>query len=164
MAAYFEGAIDMRSSCLVAVSLYLMSATVALAQTPQRTEGPGLKAQEDSRYQAEIAMCKNHHPVIRNAGAGGGQPPPAGPPAYEGPAEVQAIAGVIAAGAQWRSVWHESGNNADGIVATPDGVLVAQQDSSDVVLVNSAGHAKVTYKDTNTGGAVSINKRGQTFV
>jgi gluconolactonase len=154
----------MRSSCLVAVSLCLVGATVALAQTPQKTEGPGLKAQEDSRYQAEIAMCKNYHPAIRNAGAAASRPPSSGPPAYEGPAEVQAIPGVIAAGAQWRSVWHESGNNADGIVATPDGVLVAQQDSSDVVLVNSAGHAKVTYEDTNTGGAVSINKRGQTFV
>ena len=154
----------MRSSCLVAISLYLMSATVALAQTPQRTEGPGLKAQEDSRYQAEIARCKNHHPVIRSAGAAGGRPPPAAAPAYEGPAEVQAIPEVIAAGAQWRSVWHETGNNADGIVATPDGVLVAQQDSSDVVLVNAAGHAKAVYKDTNTGGAVSINKQGQTFV
>ena len=135
----FCGDIDMRSSSLVAVSLYLMGATVALAQTPQRTEGPGLKAQEDSRYKAEIAMCKNHHPVIRNSGAAGGRPPPAGPPAYEGPAQVQAIPGVIADGAQWRSVWHESGNNADGIVATPQGVLVAQQDSSDVVLVNAAG-------------------------
>jgi sugar lactone lactonase YvrE len=71
---------------------------------------------------------------------------------------------VIAAGAQWRSVWNETGNNADGIVATSDGVLVAQQDSSDVVLVDAAGRAKVTYKDTNTGGAVSINKRGQTFI
>jgi gluconolactonase len=154
----------MRSSCLVAVSLYLVGATVVLAQTPQRTEGPGLKAPEDSRYNAEIAMCKNHHPVIRNVGAAGGRPTPAGPPAYEGPADVQAIQGVIAAGAHWRSVWHESGNNADGIVGAPDGVLVAQQDSSDVVLVNAAGDAKVVYKDTNTGGAVSINKQGQTFV
>ena len=51
--------------------------------------------------------------------------------------------GVIAASAQWRSVWHESGNNADGIVGTSKGVLVAQQDSSDVVLVNAAGHATV---------------------
>ena len=141
-----------------------MGASVALAQTAKRTEGPGLKAQEDSRYQAEIELCKNHHPVIRTPGAAGGQPPPAAPPAYEGPAQVQAIPGVIAAGAQWRSVWHESGNNADGIVATPDGVLVAQQDSSDVVLVNSSGHEKVVAKDTNTGGAVSINKKGQTFV
>jgi sugar lactone lactonase YvrE len=160
----FSGGIDMRSSCLVAISLYLMGATVVLAQTPQRTEGPGLKAQEDSRYKAEIAMCKNYHPVIRNFGAAGGQPPPAGPPAYEGPAAVQAIPGVIAAGAHWRSVWHESGNNADGIVATPDGVLVAQQDTSDVVLVNAAGHVKVVYKDTDTGGAVSINRHGQTFI
>ncbi len=86
------------------------------------------------------------------------------PPAYEGPAQVRAIPGVIAAGAHWRSVWHESGNNADGIVATSDGVLIAQQDSSDVVRVDAAGHAKLVYKDTNTGGAVSINKKGQTFV
>jgi gluconolactonase len=78
--------------------------------------------------------------------------------------EVLAIPGVIAAGAHWRSVWHESGNNADGIVAARDGVLVAQQDSSDVVHINTAGHAKVVYKDTNTGGAVSINKQGQTFI
>jgi sugar lactone lactonase YvrE len=154
----------MRSSCVVAVSLYLMSATVALAQTPPRTEGPGLKAPEDSRYAAAIAVCKNYHPVIRNPGAPAGRPPAAAPPAYAGPAEVQAIPGVIAAGGRWRSLWHESGNNADGIVAAPEGVLVAQQDSSDVVLVNAAGHAKVVYKDTNTGGAVSINKLGQTFI
>ena len=154
----------MRSSILAVISLYLVGATVALAQTPQRTEGPGLKAQEDSRYEAEIATCKNHHPVIRNTRTAGGRPPPAGPPAYEAPAQVQAIPGVIAAGAHWRSVWHESGNNADGIVGTPNGVLVAQQDSSDVVLVDADGHAKTAYEHTNTGGAVSINKKGQTFI
>jgi len=154
----------MRTSCLAAVSVAVLGATVALAQTPQRTEGPGLKAQEDARYQVEIALCKNHHPVIRKPGAAGGQPPPASPAAFEAPAQVQTIPGVVAAGEHWRSVWHESGNNADGIVATPEGVLVAQQDSSDVVLVNAAGHAKVVYKDTNTGGAVSINKQRQTFV
>lgn len=152
----------MRSSYLIAVSLCLLSATVALAQAPQRTEGPGLKAGEDSRYKAEVANCKTHQPPVRNSGAAGR--PPAGPPAYEAPAEVQAIPGVIAAGATWHTVWHESGNNADGIVATPEGVLVAQQDSSDVVRVDPAGHARVVYKDTNTGGAVSINKKHQTFI
>jgi gluconolactonase len=154
----------MRSSYLIAISLYLAGATVALAQAPQRTEGPGLKAQEDSRYKAEIAMCMKHHPVIRAPGAAPAPVAPAGPPPYEAPAQVQAIPGVIAAGEQWRSVWNETGNNADGIVATSEGVLVAQQDSSDVVLVDDSGHAKVAYKDTNTGGAVSINKRGHTFI
>jgi sugar lactone lactonase YvrE len=154
----------MRSSCLIAVSLYVMGATVALAQVPQRTEGPGLKAQEDSRYQAETAACKNHHPVIRAPGAAGSRAAPTAPSAKEGPAPVQAIPGVIGAGVQWRSVWQETGNNADGIVGTPAGVLVAQQDSSDVVLINPAGHAKVVYQDTNTGGAVSINKKAQTFL
>jgi sugar lactone lactonase YvrE len=159
----FTRGTDMRSSCLLATLLYLMGTAVAAAQTPLRTEGPGLKAHEDSRYQAEIALCRNHHPVIRNSGAAGGPASPAGP-AYAGPAEVSAIPGVIAAGGHWRSVWHESGNNADGIVGTPDGVLVAQQDNSDVVLVTADSHAKVVYRDTNTGGAVSINRQGQTFL
>ena len=90
----------MRSSCLVAISLYLMGAAVALAQTTPRTEGPGLKAQEDSRYKAEIAMCKKYHPVIRDAGAAVSPAPKAVPPApaYKGPTEVEAIPGVIAAG------------------------------------------------------------------
>jgi gluconolactonase len=157
----------MRSSCFIAISLYLAGATVALAQAPAKTEGPGLKAQEDSRYKAEIAMCMNHHPVVRApapAGSPATTPAPAAAPAYEAPVEVQPIADVIAAGANWRSVWNESGNNADGIVATSNGVLVAQQDNSDVVLVNAAGSAKTVYKDTNTGGAVSINKHGRTFI
>jgi sugar lactone lactonase YvrE len=33
-----------------------------------------------------------------------------------------------------------------------------------VVKIDAAGHASVVYKDTNTGGAVSINKQGQLFV
>ncbi|HEV2702948.1 MAG TPA: SMP-30/gluconolactonase/LRE family protein [Steroidobacteraceae bacterium] len=152
----------MRASCMVAVSLSLLGATVALAQAP-RSEGPGLKAAEDTRYKAETALCKTHHPVIRAPGAPA-RPPAAAPPAGEAAAEVQAIPGVIAVGEQWHSVWQETGNNADGIVGTPKGVLIAQQDSSDVVLVTAAGKAKVVYQDTNTGGAVSINKRRQTFI
>ena len=154
----------MRSSGWVAILLHLITVSSALAQTPQRTEGPGLKAQEDSRYKAEIATCKNHQPVIRTPGAAGARPPAAGPPTAEDPPPLQAIPGVIAAGAQWRSLWHESGNKADGIVGTAGGVLVAQQDNSDIVRVDASGGAKVLYKDTNTGGAISINKRGRTFI
>jgi len=151
----------MRSASLVALSLLLIGAGAVRAQVPARTEGPGLKAAEDSRYKAETDQCKNHHPLVRPPGA---RPATSAPPAYQPPAEVEAIPGVIAAGAHWHTVWHESGNNADGIVGTPEGVLVAQQDSSDVVLIKASGAEKRVYTDTNTGGAVSINKRGQTFI
>lgn len=155
----------MRATTIAAAALCLMGSSVVLAQTPQKkTEGPGLKASEDSRYQAEIAQCRNSHPAPFNPAAFRRRPRPAGP-VYQPPAEVEAIPGVIAAGQHWRSIWHESGNNADGIVGLPNGdVLVAQQDFSDVVSIDPLGHAKVTYRDTNTGGAVSISKDGHVFV
>jgi sugar lactone lactonase YvrE len=139
----------------------------ALAATP-RTEGPGLKASEDSRYEALIATCQKNHPPPRPAfpTAQRGQrraPRPAS--AYKPPSKVEAIDGVVAANAHWRHVWSESGNNADGIVGLPDGsVLVAQQDNSDVLRIDPQGHAHIAYQDTNTGGAVSINKKGEVFV
>lgn len=152
-------------STLIAVTLSVFGVTTALAQTsvPKKTEGPGLKAQEDSHYRAEIPTCQRTHPPDPDA------PRPARPrptgPTYQPPASVEAIDGVVKAGAHWRQVWTESGNNADGIVGLPNGdVLVAQQDNSDVVSVDPKGHAKVVYRDTNTGGAVSINKKGEVFI
>ncbi len=71
---------------------------------------------------------------------------------------------MIAVGAHWRSVWHESGNNADGIVATPHGVLVAQQDSSDVVLVDPAGQVPRSTRIRIPAGPCRINSQRQTFV
>lgn len=157
-------------STLIAVTLGVFGVTSALAQAPagsgevaMRTQGPGTKAAEDSRYKAEIASCQNTHPPDPDAPRPP-RPRPTGP-TYQAPDSVEAIDGVVKAGAQWRQVWTESGNNADGIVGMPDGsVLVAQQDNSDVVAVDPKGHAKVVYTDTNTGGAVSVNKKGQVFV
>ena len=150
-------------STLMAVTLGVMGVTSALAQTPDaKTQGPGLKAQEDSRYQAEIAGCQRSHPPAPN---GARRPGGQRPPAYQPPASVEAIAGVVKADAQWHQVWTESGNNADGIVGLKDGsVLVAQQDNSDVLSIDPQGNAKTVYTDTNTGGAVSINKKGQVFI
>jgi sugar lactone lactonase YvrE len=147
---------------LLTIVLCGLGISVAFAQTPQKKEGPGLKAAEDARYEAETANCRVHRPPPRRT-FGNRRGRPAGP-TYQPPGQVQAIPGVIEAGAHWRSVWHESGNNADGIVGTPQGVLVAQQDNSDVVRVDASGRARVMYRDTNTGGAVSINKQGQVFV
>jgi sugar lactone lactonase YvrE len=77
---------------------------------------------------------------------------------------VTEIPGVIAAGQKWKSVWTGTGNNADGIIATKDGgILAAQNTNSDVMQIDKNGMVSFPYKDTNTGGAVSMNKKGALF-
>ena len=78
---------------------------------------------------------------------------------------MTAIPGVIAAGQQWKFLWQDAGNNGDGIVATRDGgLLIAQNDKSDVVKLDKDGNASVAYTDTHTGGALSINAKGALFI
>ena len=56
------------------------------------------------------------------------------------------IPGVIAAGRQWKEIWQVDGNNADGIIATKDGgLLIAQNDKSDVVKLDKNGKISVAY-------------------
>jgi gluconolactonase len=77
---------------------------------------------------------------------------------------VTAIPGVIAAGQTWKSVWKGTGNNADGIIATSDGgILAAQNTDSKVMKIDKDGKVSFPYTDTNTGGAVSMNKKGDLF-
>lgn len=144
-------------STLLAFTVGLLGTTAVLAAqpTPRMTQGPGLKAGEDARDQAIIAACHTK-PQRGNFRFGGG-------PRYTPPVKVSAIAGVIGAGRHWKTVWREDGNNADGIIADGNDILVAQQDNSDVVRVTPTGHATVVYRDTNTGGALSRNKQGQLF-
>jgi sugar lactone lactonase YvrE len=79
--------------------------------------------------------------------------------------KVQGIPGVIAAGQQWKSVWTGTGNNADGIIATKDGgILAAQNTDSKVMKIDKDGKVSFPYMDTNTGGAVSMNKKGALFL
>lgn len=152
----------MRASVSLAVTFGLLATSMALAQTPMRKQGPGLKSSEDAREATVLATCQHTHPPPVSSAARRSRPQPT---PYPAPSEVPLIPGVIAAGAQWRQVWTQSGNNADGIVGTRDGgLLVAQQDNSDVVKIDAAGHASVVYTDTNTGGALSINKHGQLFI
>jgi gluconolactonase len=78
---------------------------------------------------------------------------------------VTEIPGVIAAGEKWKDIWQVSGNNADGIIATKDGgILIAQNDNSDVLKLDKNGKTSVAYSGTNTGGAVSMNSKGVLFV
>ena len=78
---------------------------------------------------------------------------------------MKEIPGVIAAGQKWKEVWQVDGNNADGIIATKDGgLLIAQNDKSDVVKLDPNGQTSVAYTGTNTGGSVAMNAKGVLFV
>lgn len=78
---------------------------------------------------------------------------------------VTEIPGVVAAGQQWKDIWQVDGNNADGIIPTKDGgLLIAQNDKSDVVKLDSSGKTSVAYSDTNTGGSLAMNSKGTLFV
>lgn len=128
-----------------------------LPPAPANAAPPSLQANADPGYDAALAACKNpprKMPAIHW--------PASGPPPRE--YTVNAIPGVIAAGQRWKFLWQSEGNNGDGIVATRDGgLLIAQNDNSDVVKLDKDGHASVAYTDTHTGGALSMNAKGQLF-
>ena len=72
---------------------------------------------------------------------------------------------MIAAGQKWTKVWEVSGNNADGILADKNGdLLIAQNHNSAVVKLDKSGKVSTVYKDTHTGGALSMNKKGELFI
>lgn len=71
----------------------------------------------------------------------------------------------MAAGQQWKEIWETDGNNADGIIATKDGgLLIAQNDKSDVVKLDKGGKASVAYMGLNTSGSLATNSKGAIFV
>jgi sugar lactone lactonase YvrE len=171
----------MKSKGLLTIALGVFGALAALSQAPAQgqRQGPGVQAPQDSRYQALIATCKNPPPPrgggpgqpaapAQGAQARGAAPAQGAPPAaQQGPREykVTEIPGVIAAGQQWKTIWQASGNVADGIVGSNDGgLLIAQNDKSDVLKLDKDGKESVAYMDTNTGGSVSINSKGAVFI
>jgi gluconolactonase len=132
----------------------------------------------DPGYAAVIATCKVPPPPAGGggrgaapaagapggnapAGGGGGQRGPQGPRDYT----VAEIPGVIAAGARWKFLWQEAGNNGDGILGTDDGsLLIAQNDNSKVVTLDRNGKPSIVYTDTRTGGSLSMNTKGALFI
>jgi gluconolactonase len=156
----------MESKGLLAVAVGLLAAAVALAQSeapklppaPANGPAPSLQANADPGYDAALAACKNpprKMPPIRWPASG---PPP-------GDYTVMEIPGVVAAGQHWKFLWQEAGNNGDGIVGTFDGgLLIAQNDNSEVVKLDRNGKASVVFRDTHTGGSLSMNSKGDLFI
>lgn len=152
----------MKSTFILTVAFGAMAAWGQIPNPPGKTTGPGVQAARDSKEPEVLKTCKVPPP------AGGGFPrrgPAPAAAAAPGPKEVTAIPGVVAAGQQWKEIWEVDGNNADGIIATKDGgILMAQNDNSDVVKLDKDGKTSVAYRDTNTGGALAMNSKGTLFV
>ena len=123
----------------------------------QSWQNPGLKN--------VLAKCKNPPQAFSIPGAGQSAKANAAPPVPALP-PTGAIPGVLAAGQSWKVVWSWEGNNVDGPIAGDNGtVLFANNDASNVMQLDpSTGLAKIVYRDTNTGGAVSRSKNGALFV
>jgi gluconolactonase len=155
----------MKSTGILFVVLGSLGVTAAWSQIRPpagKTTGPGVQAAQDAKEPEVLKTCKVPPPPRRGFGRGpGGGPADSGPKPYT----VKDIPGVVAAGEQWKEVWPVDGNNADGILATKDGgILIAQNDDSDVVKLNKNGKTSVVYTGTNTGGSLAINSKGVLFV
>jgi sugar lactone lactonase YvrE len=156
----------MKSKGMYTIALGLLGAAAVFGQIRPpagKTSGPGVQAPADSREPDVLKTCKVPPPPP-GAGRGpgrGGPPPAAGEREYT----VTAIPGVIAAGQKWKEVWQVDGNNADGIIATSDGgLLIAQNDNSDVIKLDKDGKTSVAYTNTNTGGSLAMNSKGAIFL
>ncbi len=153
----------MKSTGIITVVLGVAAATAALCQPlppAGKTTGPGVQAFRDSQEPEVLKTCKVPPPAPRPFPRGRGAAAEA-----PRPKEVPGIEGVVAAGQQWKDVWEVSGNNADGMIATKDGgLLLAQNDNSQVMKLDKNGKASVAYSGTNTGGSVAMNSKGQLFV
>ena len=158
----------MRSRGMLTFALGLLGATVVLGQIPTpagKRTGPGVQAAADEKEPEVLKACKTPPPPPR-AGRGGARGGVRAP-VEAGPRQVTIteIPGVIAAGAQWKEVWQVDGNNADGIIGTKDGgLLIAQNDNSDVIKLDKNGKTSVAYTGTNTGGSMAMSAKGTLFV
>jgi gluconolactonase len=147
---------------ILAAVIAAQMAPPPLPPAPSNPSGPSVQAPADPEYAALIATCRT--PPATPGGrapAGGrggrGAPPPQPIRDYT----VTEIPGVIDAGRKWTFVWQQAGNNGDGIVGTDEGgLLVAQND----VKLDPNGKPSVAYSGTHTGGALSINSRGDLFI
>jgi gluconolactonase len=163
-----------RHPAAVAAGLCVLTPVLVLAQSavprlPPALANPpaaSLQAPLDPGYAALIATCKTPPAARGGRGPGGarGGAPGVQPPGVRD-SVVTAIPGVIRAGQKWTFFWQQAGNNGDGIVGTDDGgLLLAQNDSSTVVKLDKNGSPSIAYSDTHTGGALSMNSKGQLFI
>ena len=153
----------MKSTGMLTVLLGIFGAAAVIGQIPApagKRSGPGVQSAADEREPEVLKACKTPPPARGGRGGGGRGPAPAAAPSPRD-YKVTEIPGVIAAGQQWKEVWQVDGNNADGIIATKDGgILIAQNDNSNVVKLDKDGKTSTAFMGTNTGGSLAMNSKG----
>ncbi len=78
-------------------------------------------------------------------------------------AQVTAIPGVVAEGAQWSLTWADF-VTADGILCTPDGgVMFAQEQTDKIIKLALDGKQYTVVEDANAPGSVSLANEGRLF-
>jgi sugar lactone lactonase YvrE len=148
---------------------------IAITAQQQQVGTPGVQAGRDPNRAAFVAAnCKAPATppaaAAGNAARGGGAPAPpanAAPPAAPvliPPDPAPAIPGVLAAGQRWRKFWEGTGNNTDGATGTDKGLLLAQNDLSQIIEISMNGSVEVLARDTFTGGAIAVRPDGQLYV
>ncbi len=127
--------------------------------------GSSMQNWQNPELKNVLAKCQNPPQPFSIPIAGNSANANAAPPLPALPSTA-AIPGVLAAGQSWKIVWSWQGNNVDGPIAGENGtVLFANNDASNVMQLDpSTGLAKIVYRNTNTGGAVSRSKNGALFV
>ena len=76
---------------------------------------------------------------------------------------VKALPGIIAAGATFTQVFQTVGNNVDGIVAAPDGSLLASQEDNNAVLrIDKDDRASIFLAGVAVG-SLSVDRQGRLF-
>jgi len=160
----------MKSKRMLTIAIGVLGVTAALiraqapAPAPALRTGPGVQAANDAKEPEVLAACKVPPPARgggRGRAGGRGPAPVGGPKDYT----VTEIPGVIAAGQKWTEVIDIDGNNADGIIATKDGgILMAQNDKSDIAKLDKNGKLSAVYSGLNTSGSVAVNSKGAMFV
>jgi gluconolactonase len=141
----------------------LSSVTVSIAQPAPvaPSQGPGVQSARDAREPQVLATCKHLVPPSTFKAPPGFKPPSGKAHDYS----ISEIRDVIATGTRWKTFWSVDGNNADGIVASgAGGLLIAQNNNSAVIELDPNGKETVLFRDTNTGGALSISKQGALFI
>jgi len=155
---------------IILLCLFTLTSFSVLAQQqaadPERT--PGVQARQDSNRDAFILEhCADPAAAMATA-TGRGRGRGRGGPGSIAPGQVMftvsGISGVIANGTRWRSLWTDTGNNADSPIGVEDGVLVAQNDKSQILKVGLDGVVELVATDTYTGGALAIAPNGTLYV
>ena len=165
----------MTSKWILMVAGSLLVSTLVLSQerapnlppAPANPRPASISSPDHPELPELLASC-TVPPPPRGEGRGAAPAPaPAARAATQGPRDytITDIPRVIAAGQQWVFLWQEAGNNGDGIVGSDDGgLLIAKNDNSEVVKLDQDGNPSVIYRDTRTGGSLSINSNGEVFI